>query len=154
MKRWMALLSLGFLLPVASFGEDFLGAPVLPQGTVIQKTDSRLEMKAGLSHDEVISFYRKALKNAPDIKFRDWKEATYIEDDGSRPWHSITVSKGGGAGTTITIVKDSWTWILGTLILRYVGVFMVLMVLYIGMSVSGAIISRSLRKLDPQKAAT
>lgn len=153
MKRWLPVFCIALLWPVSSFGEDFLGAPMLPQGTVIQKTDTRLEMKTGLGHDEVIAFYKTALKDVGDIKYRDWKEATYIEDDGRLPWHSITVSKEGEGGTTITIVKDNWTWILGTLILRFVGVFMVLMVLYLGMSVSGGIISRSVAKMGSSKAA-
>ncbi|MFO7599243.1 MAG: hypothetical protein R6X27_05465 [Candidatus Desulfacyla sp.] len=152
MKQWILLLSLVIFLPVASYGEDFLGAPVLPQGTATKKTDDRLEMKTGLSHDEVIAFYREALKDFQDIKFRDWKDSTYIEDDGRMPWHSITVSKGGETGTEIIIVKDNWTWIIGTLILRYIGVFMVLMVLLIGMSVSGRIISRSVASMDAKKA--
>jgi len=154
MKRWIMVLSFAVLLPVSSFGEDFLGAPVLSQGTVSQKTDDRLEMRTVLSHDDVISFYREALKDAEDIKFREWKEATYIEDDGKKPWHSITVSKGGQNGTEIIIVKDNWTWIIGTLVLRYIGVFMVLMVLLVGMSVSGKIISRSVARMDAKKGAS
>jgi len=154
MKQWMLLLSFVIFLPVASYGEDFLGAPVIPQGTTTQKTDDRLNMKVGLSHDEVIAFYRKALKDFKDIKFRNWKEATYIEDDGKMPWHSITVSKGGETETEITIVKDNWTWIIGTLILRYIGVFIVLMLVLIGMAVSGKIISRSVASLNTKKAAT
>jgi hypothetical protein len=152
MKQWILLVSFVIFLPVASYGEDFLGAPVIPRGTTTQKADDRLEMKTELSHDEVIAFYREALKDFQDIKFRDWKDATYIEDDGRMPWHSITVSKGGETGTEIIIVKDNWTWIIGTLILRYIGVFMVLMVLLIGMSVSGRIISRSVASMDAKKA--
>jgi len=152
MKNWIFFLALVFFMPVASHGEDFLGAPVIPQGTTIKKTEDRLEMKTQLSHDEVIAFYRKALKDFEDIKFRNWKDATYIEDDGKMPWHSITVSKGGEHGTEIVIVKDNWTWIIGTLILRYIGVFMVLMILLIGMSISGKIISRSVAGMQAKKA--
>ena len=151
MKQWILLLSLVMLLPASSYGKDFLGAPVIPQGTTTQKTDDRLEMSTDLSHDEVVAFYKEALKDLEDIKFRDWKDATYIEDDGNRPWHSITVSKEGK--TEIIIVKDNWTWIIGTLILRYIGVFMVLMVLLIGMSLSGKIISKLVAKMDAKKAA-
>jgi hypothetical protein len=153
MKQWIVLLSLVIFLPVSSYGEDFLGAPVIPQGTVTKKSDDRLEMKTGLSHDEVIAFYREALKDFQDIKFRDWKDSTYIEDDGRMPWHSITVSKGGETGTEIIIVKDNWTWIIGTLVLRYIGVFVVLMLLLIGISVSGRIISIFVRRMDAKKAA-
>ena len=53
------------------------------------------------SHDAVVGFYKEALKDLADIKFRDWPDATYIEDDGKRQWHSITISKEDQEGTTI-----------------------------------------------------
>ena len=132
---------------------DFLQAPIIQQGKVILKTDSRLELKTTLSHDEALTFYKAALKGQKDIKFREWKDSTYIEDDGKLPWHSITISKGDKDGTTVIIMKDNWTWIIGTLILRYIGVFAVLMVLFLGMSISGKIISRSIKKMEERKQA-
>ena len=153
MKKLMLLLSVIIIFPFSATAETFLGAPVIPQGATTQKTDARLEMKTGLSHDEVVSFYRQALKDFENIKFREWKDATYIEDDGKMSWHSITISKGGKDGTDIVIVKDNWTWIIGTLVLRYIGVFMVLMVLFLGMSLSGKIISSSVKRAQAKKAA-
>ena len=153
MKKSMLLLLVLIFLPTSSHAEKFLGAPVIPQGKAIQKTDSRLELKTPLSHDEVVSFYREALKDFENIKFREWKDATYIEDDGKMPWHSITISKRGKGSVDVVIVKDNWTWIIGTLVLRYIGVFMVLMILFIGMSVSGKIISRSVQRMEAKKAA-
>ena len=105
-----------------------------------------LEMTTAMTHDQVLEFYKDALDGQSDIKYRDWKEATYIEDDGNLAWHSITIQKAGIKGTTITIAKDSWTWILGTLVLRFVGVFIVLSALFLSMSVSGKIISKTLEK--------
>jgi hypothetical protein len=151
MKKSMLLLMVLTFLPVSSHAEKFLGAPVIPRGKAIQKTDSRLELKVPLSHDEVVSFYREALKGFENIKFREWKDATYIEDDGKMPWHSITISKGGKDGTEVVIVKDNWTWIIGTLVLRYIGVFMVLMVLFLGMSISGRIISKSVNRMQKKR---
>jgi len=152
MKNLMILLlAFYFCLPLSVGAEDFLGAPVAPQGKEIIKTDSRLEIKTDMSHDEAVSFYKKALKNLKDIKFREWKEVTYIEDDGNRDWHSITVSKVDKEGTTITIVKDNWTWIIGTLVLRYIGVFVVLMVLFLGLLISGRIISAIVKKMETKK---
>ncbi len=149
MKKYRYLFFvLFFIFPTYSSAEDFLGAPVISKGDIINKTDARLELKTDLSHDEVVTFYEEALKELPDIKFRDWPDATYIEDDGKLLWHSITISKGGKEGTTLVIVKDNWTWIIGTLILRYIGVFVVLIVLLIGLSISGAIISRSVGKTE------
>jgi len=49
-------------------------------------------------------------------------------------------------------VKDNWTWIIGTLLLRYIGVFVVLMVLFLGMSASGKIIFSYMKKIEEKKA--
>ena len=153
MKKTALLFLILLMFPVVSNAEDFLGAPVVSQGKENLRTDDRLEIKAPLSHDEVVLFYREQLKDLPDIKFRDWKDATYIEDDGARPWHSITISKDDKDGATILIVKDNWTWIIGTLILRYIGVFVVLMIVLLGMVVSGKIISSFVRRAEAKKAA-
>lgn len=153
MKK-LAVCIVGFvmMLPAGLKAEDFLGAPVIPGGNTTLKTESRLEITAAVSHDKAVEFYQKALEGYQDIKFRDWKDATYIEDDGSLKWHSITISKQDNGGAKIVILKDNWTWIIGTLVLRYVGVFVVLLLLLIGMSISGAIISRFFKE-DPQPSA-
>ena len=152
-KLALLLLILVMFLPASSSAEDFLGAPVIGQGKENLRTDARLEMKSPLSHDEVLLFYREQFKDVPNIKFRDWKDSTYIEDDGAAPWHSITISKDEKDGATIVIIKDNWTWIIGTLILRYIGVFAVLMIVFVGMVVSGKIISASVNRMDAKKAA-
>lgn len=152
MKRLNSIILVFLMLqPVLLRAEDFLGAPVIPDSVTVKKTEKRFEMKSGLTHDEAVKLYREALKDFEDIKFREWKDATYIEDDGKLAWHSITISKGDEKETTIVIVKDNWTWIMGTLILRYIGVFAVLMVLFLGMSVSGSIISRWAGKTEAGK---
>jgi len=151
-KTALLFLILLLMFPAISNAEDFLGAPVVSQGKENLRTDARLEMKTPLSHDEVVLFYKEQLKDVPDIKFRDWKDSTYIEDDGARPWHSITISKDDKDGATIVIVKDNWTWIMGTLILRYIGVFVVLMIVLLGMVVSGKIISSFVRRAEAKKA--
>ena len=153
MKKTALLFLILLMFPVVSNAEDFLGAPVVSQGKENLRTDGRLEMKTPLSHDEVVLFYKEQLKDVPDIKFRDWKDSTYIEDDGARPWHSITISKDDKDGATIVIVKDNWTWIMGTLILRYIGVFVVLMIVLLGMVVSGKIITSFVRRAEAKKAA-
>jgi len=153
MKKTALLFLILLLFPAISNAEDFLGAPVVSQGKENVRTDARLEMKTPLSHDEVVLFYKEQLKDLPDIKFRDWKDSTYIEDDGARPWHSITISKDDKDGATIVIVKDNWTWIIGTLILRYIGVFVVLMIVLLGMVVSGKIITSFVRRAEAKKAA-
>lgn len=142
------------IIPVSLGAEEFLEAPVIPRGETTLKTENRLEITAEISHDEAVKYYKSALEGEEDIKFREWKDATYIEDDGKRPWHSVTISKGDKIKTTITIAKDSWTWIIGTLILRYIGVFVVLLILYLGISISGNIISKTIKKMEIKKAGT
>ena len=151
-KLLLPIFILILTIPAPLYAEDFLGAPLIPGGKTIQKTETRLEMKSHLSHDETVAFYRQALKEYKDIKFRDWKDATYIEDDGKLPWHSITISKQNKDGADIVIVKDNWTWIIGTLVLRFIGVFVVLLFLMVGMYISGTIISRTVKKLEAKKS--
>ena len=154
MRKVLCLIAVLCLFNSASYGaEDFLGAPLAPDAKIKLKTDKRLEILTPLSHDDVLKFYKDALKGEKDIKYRDWKTDTYIEDDAARKWHSITISKKAAeGGTLIIIVKDNWTWIIGTLILRYIGVFVVLLCLFGGIALSGAIISRSVKKAEGQKA--
>jgi hypothetical protein len=153
MKNRIILMPALFLMlfPAVTIGEDFLGAPVLPHTETIQKTETRLKILSDLTHDDALAFYREALREEEDIKFRDWKDATYIEDDGNRQWHSVTISKEGKGGTEVIIRKDSWTWIMGTLILRYLGVFVVLLLLFLGLKISGVFISRAIGKMDAKK---
>ncbi|MFZ7112776.1 MAG: hypothetical protein ACOWYE_13925 [Desulfatiglandales bacterium] len=151
MKKAILLITvLALLIPVCAFADNFLGLP-LPQGEETLREEGRLEMTTALSHDQVVEFYRAALENAQDIKFRDWNVATYIEDDGKLKWHSITISK-NETPTSVVIIKDNWTWIIGTLVLRYIAVFVVLLVLFVGMLVSGSIISKSVQKGAAKKA--
>ncbi|MBI5013954.1 MAG: hypothetical protein HZB55_00485 [Deltaproteobacteria bacterium] len=155
-KKMFLIAGLLSLFPVFCHADDFLGAPLVPEAQVTSKTDRQIVLKTNLSHDQVVAFYKDALKAADkDTKYREWKEVTYIEDDGSLAWHSITVSKEQQAGTpiTVTITKDNWTWIVGTLTLRFVGVFVVLALLWLGMSISGAIMGRLLSKSEAKGAA-
>ncbi|MFN3535136.1 MAG: hypothetical protein ACK4WB_07090 [Desulfatiglandales bacterium] len=140
MKVFIILCSFCLTFSLAQ-AEDFLGLP-LPQGKVVEKTDTYIKIETLNTHDEILKFYKGVLEKEKDIKFRDWKEMTYIEDDGARPWHSINIYKGQGAHTTVQINKDKWSWIIGTLVLRYIAVFVVLMVLMLALSLSGQITGR------------
>ena len=154
MKTFASIcVGLMLLLPGFAGADDFLGAPIIPNGKEINKTDIRLEVVVPLSHEEVVSYYKKALKDFENIKYRDWPDATYIEDDSNMAWHSITISKNEKNGTHITILKDNWTWIIGTLVLRFIGVFVVLLLVYLGMIVSGKIITGFVKKAELKKAA-
>jgi hypothetical protein len=139
---WSAVVALWMFCPSVSFAEDFFGAPVMPNGKVVSQTDERLEKTYNVSYDDAVKFYQEALKGEKDLKFRDRGGQTYIEDHSNRPWQSITITKVGADRTDIILVKFNWTWIFGTLVLRFFGVFIVLFVLYVALSISGAIISR------------
>lgn len=156
MKTYFYLLFVSIIiLPALSNAEEFLGVPVISQMDEVSRTDTRLEVETPMSHDEVVAFYKKALQKLPDVKVREWKKSTYIEDDGANPWHSITISKGNaGEKVSVVIMKDNWTWIIGTLILRYIGVFVVLLILLLGMSLSGAIVSRYVAREKSKQAAS
>jgi hypothetical protein len=154
MKRFAIPLAILLCLAPPCLADEFLGVAVIPDGKIIEKTKQRLVFKTPLDHAQAFKFYQEAFKGLEDIKFREWKDETYIEDDGSRPWHSVTISKAEGKETTVVISKDSWTWIIGTLILRYIGVFVVLLILFLGMAVSGAIISRVVKRDEAKSTAT
>lgn len=156
MKKYIVTLLI-LLLPSITYAEDFaaefLNDPILKNSESVEREEGRLTFTTKKSHDEVLSFYRGKLKSLEDIKYRDWGDATYIEDDGNSPWHSITISKEmSNNRTTVVIAKDNWTWIMGTLILRYVAVFIVLLVLFVGMKLSGAIISSTVNRAEAKKA--
>jgi hypothetical protein len=159
MKRITICLLFGCLWvlgnPSVSRTEDFLGVPLIPQAKIVLRTDSRLEMLSPLSHKEILQFYDKAFEKEADIRIRDWAEATYKEDNSNRPWHSITISKAPENGMTrVVIVKDSMGWLVGTLTIRYAAVFIVLSCLYLGMILSGAIMSRTVKKTEAEKKPT
>ncbi|MGB6064558.1 MAG: hypothetical protein WBG50_07095 [Desulfomonilaceae bacterium] len=141
---WSAVIAFWMLCPNASFAKDFLGAPCMPGGKVVSQTDGRLKETCDVSYLAALKFFQEALKGEKDIQFRDRGTQILIEDHSNRPWHSITITKVAEDRTDIIYLKDNWTWILGTLTLRFFGVFAVLLVLYIALAISGAIISRLL----------
>ena len=135
-----------------SQAEEFLGLPLIPEAEIILKTDSRLEMLSPLPHDKTVHFYKSFLEGEEDIQYRDWADATYMEDNRNRPWHSITISKTPENGMTkVVIVKTTVGWLVSALMIRYAAVFVILLFLYLGMTFSGAIISRTVKKSEARK---
>jgi hypothetical protein len=118
-------------------------APVMPGGTLVKTEDTAVFISYNLPYDQVLAWYKKSLENYKDEKYRDWKEQMYIEDQGGAKWHSIGIYKDGGASTTVKIVKDNWTWIFSTLLIRFAGVFVILIILWILLSISNAIMKRA-----------
>ena len=121
-------------------------APVMPGGTLVKTEDTSVLITYNQPYETVLAWYKKAMENYKDEKFRDWKEQMYIEDQGGAKWHSIGISKDGGAITTVRIVKDNWTWIFSTLLIRFAGVFAILVILWILLSISNAIMKKAFAK--------
>ena len=129
--------------PLFAKAEDLSSTVPYPPGAVIrEQSNARTSFSTKLSHGEALAFYKDFVKSLPNIKTIDRSDSVQIVDHGNLPWHSIEIAKlSRGGEIAITIVGDSWSWILGTLVLRFIGVFVVLIVLFIGMSISGKIVS-------------
>ena len=135
-------------------GPQWLGAPIMPDGTKVSEKGGRHVTEYNMPYNQVLVWYQEALKKYPDARYRDWKEEMYIEDQGAAKWHAIKISKTGGPKTEVTIVKDNWTWIMATLLIRFIGVFVVLLILWLGLNISGAIMQRFIKEEKvPQKPA-
>ena len=135
----------------SSKATNFLGVPLIQDAQIISRNNDRIQMIVPLNHDQIVEIYRDLLKDEKDIKFRLWNDSTYIEDDSNRPWHSVTINKEYKDGTLIQIDRDKWSWIIGTLILRFIGVLLVLFVLYLFLAITGKIISRTISRIETGK---
>jgi Na+-transporting methylmalonyl-CoA/oxaloacetate decarboxylase gamma subunit len=133
-------------------GPQWLGAPIMPDGTEVKKESGLLVTEYNLPYDKVLAWYQEALKKYPDARYRDWKQEMYIEDQGASRWHAIKISKTGGPNTTVTIRKDNWTWIIATLVIRFTGVFVVLLVLWLGLNAATFIMSRTIKEAKNGRA--
>jgi len=133
--------------------DNFFTAPVMPGGTVVSSDGTRAQVAYDLPYETVLAWYKEVLKNYKDEKYRDWAEQMYIEDLGGAKWHSIGISKGGGNKTTVTFVKDNWTWIFSTLLIRFAGVFVILVFLWILLNISSAIMKRAFAKAEAKSKA-
>jgi Na+-transporting methylmalonyl-CoA/oxaloacetate decarboxylase gamma subunit len=154
MKKLLIATTLLMLAPGPARAGDIFTVPPPPGAEVTSRTQTRVELETDLTHDEALEFYKETVKEYPDIKFRDWSDSTYIEDNGALPWHSITIAKEKSGGKTMIVVaKDNWTWIIGTLVLRFFGVFGVLIVLLAAMSIAGAVVSRLFKDDEPADPA-
>jgi hypothetical protein len=157
MIRIVLILALSIFLaaPGLSAAESFQ-APVPDGGKLLTPEDSGTVnlLYREVTLKEIIGFYRDNLKDKENI---NWKETAnlrgiVIHDWGNREWHKIEVTEGTESGVQITINRDSWTWVLGTLVIRFVGVFTVLVILMITLYISGFIMTFEFRKTDNEKA--
>jgi hypothetical protein len=155
MKKTLTLIYLVMLilLGVGDVGlaEEFLGAPVMPGGTTVRSGKVVLEKSYDLPAAQVLDFYKGILKDVQDLKYWERSDRVEICEYGNQPWQKIVISENVKGQTLVVIEKDSWTWILGTLTIRFVGVFVVLVVLYGAMAVATRLIMRA-EKVPAKKA--
>lgn len=127
-------------------GPQWLGAPIMPDGTKVKEESGRLITEYNLPYDKVFAWYKEALQKYPDARYRDWEEEMYIEDQGVSKWHAIKISKTNGPKTFVTVQKDNWTWIMATLLIRFTGVFVVLLVLWIALNIAIFIMRKTIKE--------
>ena len=143
----------GAVLAAETLPGKLFDAPVMPGGAIAKNDGVRIEIAYDLPYERVLAWYKEVLKNYPDEKYRDWDNQMYIEDQGGAEWHSIGIAKGGGPRTTVTIVKDNWTWIFSTLFIRFAGVFIVLICLMFLLMISSVVMRAFIEKGKKDTAA-
>jgi hypothetical protein len=140
-------------LTVIPPGPHWLGAPIMPDGTKVKEEPGQLIIEYNLPYDKVLTWYQEALQRYPDARYRDWEVEMYIEDQGKSKWHAIKISKTDGPKTFVTIQKDSWLWIMATLVIRFTGVFIVLLVLWAGLNIGIFIVRKTVKENKTKPAS-
>ncbi len=133
-------------------GPQWLGAPIMPDGTKVKEESGRLITEYNLPYDKVFAWYKEALQRYPDARYRDWEEEMYIEDQGVSKWHAIKISKTDGPKTFVTVQKDSWSWIMATLFIRFTGVFVVLLVLWAALNIAIFVMRKTIKENKAKQA--
>lgn len=125
------------------FADGSFQVPLPPDGKVIDADKpNRIIKHYSVSMDEIVAFYKTALQDQTEIKWqhKEADKSIKIFDWGNQKWHKITITQENGY-VSVLVNKDSWTWITGTLIIRFIGVFIVLIILMISLYISGSIMS-------------
>jgi hypothetical protein len=130
--------------------ENAWGAPMMPGSKITETKDTSIMITVDQPYDKVLAYYREVLKDYRDPRYshvdfakeRDWADQMYIEDQGASRWHSIGIMKGTGPTTTIKVVRDNYTWIFSTLLIRFAGVFIILIILWILLNINNAIMKK------------
>ena len=128
---------------------DYWGAPLPPDGKIRSETEYAVQTVVQAPTSQVEEFYKQAFQaNQDEIYFRQRGGILQIEDYGARPWHKITLVSEPDGSRLVTLSKDSWTWIITMLCSRFLGVFVVLLVLYMCIKLATSLILMSERKAN------
>lgn len=130
----------------AAWADQFLGLDLLPGSAKVTAGEGRLELTTSLSPQQVIDFHKSQLGEEKDVRFREWAGRHIVEDFGVKPWNKIIITAEGPNLTRVVITKDSWTWTFSMLALRLLGVFTVLLCLFLSTSLFTGLINRKVRR--------
>lgn len=151
MRKLIALLTLLIAMAATTaWAKDYLGLPMFDPSVAGKAGEKEFEATYPVAPEKVLEFYKKTLEGEKDIRFREFGGNYVVEDFGSRPWNKIMIAKGDPKQAKTVITQDSWTWIIGMLILRFIGVFVVLVALFIATAIATNLIMR-LVKDRPQE---
>lgn len=152
MKKRHILLIIAFVFICSTLNAQGNHYPVPKDGTLITNNDSddQVYLYKTITLADIEIFYKHEFKETNDV---NWNKTAgingFILDDwGNKNWHKITVIDKGKEGIEITIQPDRWTWIIGTLIIRFIGVLIVLSALMIFIYISGYFFRMTSKKAD------
>jgi len=121
-------------------------APVPEGGNLIsgKETNKEIYIYNNTTLAEIDKFYKNTFKDYPGLSRQKAESPKVISmnDWGNSKWHNITITDKDKDGIEIVITRDSWTWIIGTLVIRFVGVFIILATLMIFMFISSYFFTR------------
>ncbi len=135
-----------------AWAEEYGTVVLMDGGKTISSDSEEMIMEYNASPQTLLEHFKSQFGEDKEIRFRDRGDMFTVEDMGSRPWRRIIISKAAPDKTTVTVNMLTWKWITIMLALRFMGVFIVLLVLFISMSLATNMIRRIVEKKAPQPA--
>lgn len=142
MKKLLIMLVLASLLRgLPAFSEELVPVPAGGKEITQPADDVVTYQYNTISLSEIKAFYGNLFKDDETISWQNPKrfKGLLINDWGSKKWHCISVVDKGPNDIEITVMRDSWTWIIGSLAVRFVGVLIVLSILMVALYLSGSL---------------
>lgn len=138
---------------VPALAEEFGTLPIMEGGRTLPiSNEDELVKEYNVAPEKVWNFYKGLLSEGKQIRFTDRGHLYTIEDLGSRPWRRIVITKTAPDKTEVTVAMLTWKWIIIMLTLRFMAVFVVLLVLYVATSLATSLLVRMVK--SPAKQAT
>ncbi|MFH1035537.1 MAG: hypothetical protein V1806_13595 [Pseudomonadota bacterium] len=143
MKKFIAMTALFiWALAAPALAEEFGTLPIMDGGQVVKSNENELIKEYNLAPQAVWEYYKGILSQDKEIRFTDRGHLYTIEDLGSRPWRRIAITKTQPDKTMMTVDMLTWKWIMIMLSLRFMAVFVVLLVLYLATFLGTSLLAR------------